>query len=69
MRIEDRFTVTDACTACGACLRTCHLKCLRIELGGPKPPLTILQEVCDGCGECAEVCPAEAIKPLKEIET
>ena len=28
---------------------------------GEKMPAKVKQEACDGCGSCAEVCPAEAI--------
>jgi Pyruvate/2-oxoacid:ferredoxin oxidoreductase delta subunit len=60
------FAVTEACTACGACLRTCPERCLRPVPGG-RPPLAVLADRCTGCGECAEVCPAEAIRPLAEV--
>ncbi|WP_025274452.1 4Fe-4S binding protein [Haloglycomyces albus] len=67
MSADPWFVVTSACTACGACLRTCHLRCLRINPPGISPPVRILDDVCDGCGECAEVCPAEAIYPIQEV--
>lgn len=59
----DTFTVTDACTACGACLLTCPERCLRPTASGPVP-LVVIDEACTGCGECAEVCPAGACVPV-----
>lgn len=59
----DPFTVTEACTACGACLLTCPEDCLEPTPGGPAP-LAVRAESCTGCGECAEVCPAGACVPL-----
>lgn len=63
------FTVTDACTACGACLATCPERCIRVAPPDPVTgrrrsstgaPLVVLAEACTGCGECAEVCPVDA---------
>ncbi|MBW3576718.1 MAG: 4Fe-4S binding protein [Actinobacteria bacterium] len=63
--IAAAWTITAACTACGACLRTCPARCLR-----PAPPThpvpVIVGAGCTGCGECTEVCPVEAAIPLSE---
>lgn len=53
-------SVTDACTACGACLLTCPEAALRPVLGA-RPPLVVLAERCTDCLGCLEVCPAGAI--------
>ena len=50
------YTVTDACTACGACLLTCPEHAIVAGL-----PLVVRGDRCTSCGECVEVCPADAI--------
>ena len=60
------FTVTDACTACGACLLSCPERCIRVADREHHAPLVVLADACTDCGECAEVCPAEAIVPEDE---
>ena len=50
------YTVTDACTACGACLLTCPEHAIVAGL-----PLVVREDRCTSCGECVEVCPADAI--------
>jgi NAD-dependent dihydropyrimidine dehydrogenase PreA subunit len=42
------YTVTDACTACGACLLTC--------------PEQVRADRCTDCGECIEICPVDALR-------
>jgi len=59
------FTVEEElCTACQRCFQ---LGCPAITLGaeGPKGrrKARIVAELCTGCGLCAQVCPAQAIKP------
>jgi ferredoxin len=53
------YVVTDACTACGACLLTCPEHAIAVGL-----PLTVRDDRCTSCGECVEVCPADAIDQL-----
>jgi MinD superfamily P-loop ATPase len=53
------YVVTDACTACGACLLTCPEHALVVGL-----PLRVREDRCTSCGECVEVCPADAILEL-----
>lgn len=60
------WTVTAACTACGACLPTCPERCLRPAPRDHDAPLVVL-DTCSGCGECTEVCPVEAAVPLTEV--
>ena len=50
------YTVTDACTACGACLLTCPEHAIVAGL-----PLVVRGDRCTSCGECVEVCPADAV--------
>lgn len=53
------YVVTDACTACGACLLTCPEHALVVGL-----PLRVREDRCTSCGECVEVCPADAVLEL-----
>ena len=50
------YLVTDACTACGACLLTCPEHAI-----APSLPLQVVADRCTSCGECVEVCPADAV--------
>jgi cobalt-precorrin 5A hydrolase len=49
--------ISSACTACGACLRTCPEHALR---AAPQRP-TVIEIRCTCCGECVEICPTDAI--------
>jgi ferredoxin len=49
--------ISSACTACGACLRTCPERALR---AAPQRP-TVIAIRCTSCGECVEICPTDAI--------
>jgi ferredoxin len=49
--------INSACTACGACLRTCPEHALRPS---PQRPVVVAQS-CTSCGECVEICPTDAI--------
>ena len=53
------YVITDACTACGACLLTCPEHALVVGL-----PLRVREDRCTSCGECVEVCPADAVLEL-----
>ncbi|MFC1453049.1 DUF362 domain-containing protein [Verrucomicrobiota bacterium] len=53
-----RPAITDACLACGRCVRACPSEALSLD-GKPKPVLT--PEKCIGCCCCHEVCPERAI--------
>ncbi len=50
------YVVTEACTACGACLLTCPEAAIV-----PILPLQVRADRCTSCGECVEVCPADAL--------
>jgi indolepyruvate ferredoxin oxidoreductase, alpha subunit len=47
----------DACTVCGTCIR---FGCPAIEMAGERASIN---ELCSGCGVCAQVCPSGAIGP------
>ncbi len=49
--------ITEACTACGACLATCPEHAL---LRAPKRP-RVVDVACTACWACIEICPAGAI--------
>ncbi|MFN2477670.1 MAG: cobalamin biosynthesis protein [Pseudonocardiaceae bacterium] len=51
------LSISSACTACGACLRTCPEYALR---PAPLRPVAVAAR-CTSCGECVEVCPTDAI--------
>jgi cobalt-precorrin 5A hydrolase len=53
----DPVSISSACTACGACLRTCPEHALR---PAPLRPV-IVGFRCTSCGECVEICPTDAI--------
>ncbi len=57
----DPLTITDACTACGACLLTCPEHALRPAPGRPR----VVAEQCTSGGEGVEICPADAIDLLR----
>jgi ferredoxin len=51
------LSISSACTACGACLRTCPERALR---PAPYRPIVVATR-CTSCGECMEICPTDAI--------
>lgn len=51
------LSISSACTACGACLRTCPERALR---AAPLRPVVVAAR-CTSCGECMEICPTDAI--------
>jgi Pyruvate/2-oxoacid:ferredoxin oxidoreductase delta subunit len=57
--------VTDACTACGACLATCPERALVPAPGRPD----VVAARCTGCLACLEVCPRDAIDAIEEVRT
>ena len=58
------FVVAEACTACQLCM---NLGCPAItwtdELWEGRPRVTIDGIACTGCTVCAQLCPADAIRP------
>ncbi|HET9117065.1 MAG TPA: cobalamin biosynthesis protein [Pseudonocardiaceae bacterium] len=53
----DPLSISSACTACGACLRTCPERALR---AAPRRPVVVAAR-CTSCAECMEICPTDAI--------
>ena len=51
------YRITDACTACGACLAVCPQSCIT-----PGAPYRIEQTHCLHCGNCLSVCPVGAVR-------
>ena len=51
------ISITDRCTACGACLLTCPEQAL---MPAPFRPVVSAAK-CTACGECVEICPRDAI--------
>ncbi len=62
MRVEVERVVVDPdkCALCLTCLRFCPHDAIRIDY--EKKTAHILDLACQGCGICAAVCPAKAIK-------
>jgi NAD-dependent dihydropyrimidine dehydrogenase PreA subunit len=52
------YLVTEECRGCGACLLTCAEHAIRPQ----GRTLIVLGDLCSQCGECVEVCPADAIE-------
>lgn len=57
------LTVSDACTACGACANACSTQALHFETAPDDSTysLTFLARACIGCDLCAHVCAPGAI--------
>ncbi len=53
-------SVTDACTACGACL-TLGCPALKRRNLDPEGSVEVDPDMCTGCGLCVQVCPFSAI--------
>ena len=53
------------CVACGACIKECPKKAIKIQKG-------LFAEVdlqnCVGCGKCEKICPASVITMTKSKE-
>ncbi len=45
----------DTCIACGACVSSCPVQCIKLE-----DKAEIDKTMCIGCGTCASVCPVNA---------
>jgi indolepyruvate ferredoxin oxidoreductase alpha subunit len=54
------YTVTDECTGCQVCIN--QLGCPAIDFEDGK---AFINDLCIGCGVCAQICPAEAIQVVE----
>ena len=54
---QETVRVTEACTACGACLATCPERAL---VRAPKRP-EVVDSACTACWACIEICPVGAL--------
>jgi ferredoxin len=61
--LPSSLSISSACTACGACLRTCPEHALR---PAPQRPVVIAAR-CSSCAECVEICPTDAITLGDEV--
>ncbi len=53
------YVITDDCIACAACEPECETGAI-----GPRGEIYAVDpSLCNDCGTCAEVCPAEACVP------
>ena len=62
------FAVTDLCTGCGNCMRTCPERAIHPAPRDYGSPLMVFEENCTGCAECAEVCPVAACVEVVKTE-
>ena len=51
------MVVTDKCTGCGACVKTCFMNAVSVIDGR-----AVINDQCRGCGRCAVKCPRSAIE-------
>jgi pyruvate formate lyase activating enzyme len=47
------------CIACSDCEKACPFSACRVE-----DPLRINRDLCNGCGACADICPAKALRRI-----
>lgn len=53
---DSNYVVSDACTSCGLCEKSCAVNNIKMENGKP-----VFQGKCIGCYSCIQRCPKEAI--------
>lgn len=53
------------CQGCGACVKTCPQKAVRLENG----LVSVDHDLCRGCGACVSACPGQALKAEGEEKT
>lgn len=57
-----KFTVSDACTGCGLCVRVCPAKNISLMEGKP-----FFSEQCESCMACIQHCPSHAYHYKRDI--
>jgi heterodisulfide reductase subunit A len=55
----------DKCSACLTCVRTCPYEA---PFFGETGKAEIRQQLCQGCGMCAGICPSKAIQILNRTD-
>lgn len=60
------LSVTDACTACGVCVRSCPHQALELSVADGVATLSHELGACEGEDVCAAFCPVDAI--VREVE-
>ncbi len=58
------YTLKNECNDCYKCIRSCHVKAIRIHGGNA----SVINDKCIACGHCVTVCPAGAKKVRNDIE-
>lgn len=58
------FVDTDACVACGCCVKVCPLNAIAVFRG---VAARVDPKRCVGCGRCAKDCPASVIE-IREVQ-
>ncbi len=56
-----RVKVSDECTLCGACIRICPSRALRIVEDSGELRLEFSHQQCIGCDACRQICPEKAV--------
>lgn len=52
------YNITEHCTGCGACSRSCPVKAIT---GEKKVRYVITETICIDCGTCGRICPHQAV--------
>ncbi len=58
------YTLKNECNDCYKCIRSCHVKAIRIQGGNA----SVINNKCIACGHCVMVCPVGAKKVRNDIE-
>ncbi|MCG8643924.1 MAG: 4Fe-4S binding protein [Desulfobacterales bacterium] len=60
------YQITEQCVACRECIDACTEKSIREEGRNdgfsPVPTYRIDADACTDCGQCADICPVDAIE-------
>ena len=58
------YTLKNECNDCYKCIRSCHVKAIRINSGSA----SVINDKCIACGHCVTVCPVGAKKVRNDID-